>query len=70
MLKLYTRIVDLLRGERGQDLVEYALITILVSIAIISAVVLIDLPGAFSTWATDVYDCVSDTSGASCPFGA
>jgi len=66
MLKLYTWIVDLIRSERGQDLVEYALITVLVSIAIIAAVLVADLPSAFGGMATDIADCVGDTSGASC----
>jgi Flp pilus assembly pilin Flp len=70
MLKVYLWLKGLIDSERGQDLVEYALIAVLVSIAIISAVVIVDLPGAFAAWAGDVYDCVSDTSGASCPFGA
>ncbi len=58
-LKLYIWLKDLLRNERGQDMVEYALITVLVSVAIILAVFAI-LPGAFNTWATAVGSCVSN----------
>ena len=67
MLKLYVWLKDLLRNERGQDMVEYALITVLISVAIVLATLLI-LPGAFSTWAGGVRDCISDSSGAACPF--
>ena len=65
MLKLYVWLKDMLRGERGQDMVEYALITVLISVAIVLATLLI-LPGAFTTWAENVEACISDPSGATC----
>ena len=65
MLKLYIWLNDLLRGERGQDMVEYALITVLISVAIVIATLLI-LPGAFSTWAGDIRDCISSPSSGNC----
>jgi len=37
MLKLYLWIRNMLEGEEGQDLVEYALIIALVSIALVAA---------------------------------
>ena len=40
--------------EEGQDLVEYAMIVAGLSIAIIAAIVLGGIPGAFTTWATNV----------------
>jgi len=61
MLKLYIRIMDLLRNERGQDIVEYALITAVVSIAIIVAVMLIIGP-AFTTWANSIEACIEAPS--------
>ena len=67
MLKLYVWLKDLLRNERGQDMVEYALITVLISVAIVLATLLI-LPGAFTTWANGVSSCISDSTGAACPF--
>jgi Flp pilus assembly pilin Flp len=67
MLKLYVWLKDLLRNERGQDMVEYALITVLISVAIVLAVLLI-LPGAFTTWAEGLEACIADSTGASCPF--
>lgn len=53
MLKLYVWLKGLLSSERGQDMVEYALITVVVSIAIVTAVMLI-LDPAFAAWAKDV----------------
>ncbi len=57
MLKLYVWLQDLLRNERGQDMVEYALITAVISIAIIVAVIAI-LGPAFTTWAEAVEVCI------------
>ena len=57
MLKLYVWLQDLLRNERGQDMVEYALITAVISIAIIVAVIAI-LGPAFETWAKAVEVCI------------
>ena len=51
MLKLYVWLTDLLRGERGQDLVEYALITVVISVAIVLVTIGILTP-AFKAWAT------------------
>ncbi len=58
MLKLYVWLKDLLRSERGQDMVEYALITAVISIAIIVAVIAI-LGPAFETWAESVEACIA-----------
>ncbi len=57
MLKLYVWMKDLLSSERGQDMVEYALITAVISIAIIVAVIAI-LGPAFTTWAEAVESCI------------
>ena len=76
MLKLYVWLKDLLRNERGQDMVEYALITAVISIVIVLATIAIIGP-AFTTWATGVADCVSGASttdpitgvtSSNCPF--
>ncbi|MEE8385359.1 MAG: hypothetical protein V3S01_05550 [Dehalococcoidia bacterium] len=53
MLKLYVWLKDLLRNERGQDMVEYALITVVISVVIVLAVMAI-LGDAFTNWATDL----------------
>ncbi len=57
MLKLYIWLNGLLRNERGQDMVEYALITAVISIAIIVAVIAI-LGPAFTSWAESVEACI------------
>jgi Flp pilus assembly pilin Flp len=66
MLKLYTWITDLLSSERGQDMVEYALITVVVSIGIILAVLAAGIPEAFGTWGEGIAACVSSVDPASC----
>jgi Flp pilus assembly pilin Flp len=40
--------------ERGQDMVEYAKVTMFISVAIMLAVVAVNLSGAFGVWATTV----------------
>jgi len=57
MLKLYVWLKDLLSSERGQDMVEYALITAIISIAIVVAVIAI-LDPAFTAWANGVKACI------------
>ena len=51
MLALYLRIVNLLKRQEGQDLVEYALIIALVSIALVLALGALTggISGVFST---------------------
>jgi Flp pilus assembly pilin Flp len=63
MLKLYVWLKGLIKSERGQDMVEYALITLLISIAIVIAAITIIDP-AFTAWATDV--CAKVTPGGVC----
>ena len=65
MTKLYIWLKDLLRSERGQDMVEYALITVVISAAIVLATIAVLQP-AFTDWANDLAACI--TAGAACPF--
>ncbi len=58
MLKLYVWIKDLVQREHGQDMVEYALITVLISVAIVLASLLI-LAGALTTCAESIRDCIT-----------
>ena len=64
MLKLYVWLKDLLHSERGQDMVEYALITAVISIAIVLVAIGIlgGADGAFATWAGDVAGCIETPS--------
>jgi len=64
MLKLYVWLKDLLSSERGQDMVEYALITVVISVAIV-LVTLAILQPAFLDWAGDLRDCINSPS--TCP---
>jgi Flp pilus assembly pilin Flp len=68
MLKLYVWLKDLLQSERGQDMVEYALITVLISVGIVLAVVFAGIQDSFATWADGIAGCISDSYGGNCPF--
>ncbi len=58
------RLIRLAISERGQDMVEYAMVTVVISVAVVLATLLADLPGALNVWATDLGSCVAD--GATC----
>ncbi len=51
--------------ERGQDLLEYALLGGLIAAAITTAVVVTTLSGALQAMATGIADCI-DFSGTGC----
>jgi len=67
MLKLYVWLKDLLRSDRGQDMVEYALITVVISVAIVLVTIGVLSP-AFSAWAGDIEECITAPGGSTCPF--
>ncbi len=69
MTKLYTWLKGLLRNERGQDMVEYALITVLISVAVVLATIFI-LEPAFTTWAKDLATCITAPGTGTCPFNS
>ena len=52
--QLLARLLTWFHQEEGQDLVEYALITVVISIPIITGLVLAGLPGAFQAWVDGV----------------
>jgi Flp pilus assembly pilin Flp len=54
MLKLYTWLKDLIGREEGQDVIEYALISALVSVGIIAVVLATGLIPAFTSWGNAV----------------
>jgi len=53
MSKLYVWFKGLLSSERGQDMVEYALITVLISLAVVVVSIGVLSP-AFFDWATNL----------------
>ncbi len=57
MSMLCTWLKSLIRSERGQDMVEYALITVVISVAIVLATIAILTP-AFTAWATDLKNLI------------
>jgi Flp pilus assembly pilin Flp len=66
MTKLFDLIKGLIRSERGQDMVEYALITVVISVVIVLAALTV-LEPAFTTWAGDLASCITGP-GTTCPF--
>ena len=59
MTKLFDLIKGLIRREEGQDVIEYALISALISVGVISVVLLTGLVDAFGAWATAVGDALA-----------
>ena len=49
--RLATVLLGAVRREEGQDMVEYALVTVVLSVALVTFVVTAGLPGAFEDWA-------------------
>ena len=52
--KLFVRVLASFHREEGQDLIEYALISAVLSLGIIAVIVLAGIPSAFTGWAGDV----------------
>lgn len=52
--KLFVRVLARFQGEEGQDLIEYALITMALSVAIIIAIFAGAIPETFTAWAQDI----------------
>ena len=52
--QLLVRLLTWFHQEEGQDLVEYALITAVIAIPIITGLVLAGVPGAFQAWVDGV----------------
>ena len=60
MTKLYIWMTGLLRGEKGQDMIEYALIASVIGIVIVLATATI-LEPAFAKWAKVVQKAIVQT---------
>jgi len=54
MTKLFDLIKGLIRREEGQDVIEYALISALISVGIVAVILATGLVGAFGEWASAV----------------
>ena len=68
MLNVYTWILTNLRRERGQDLVEYAMLSGLIAAAIV-AVGIIVFSGALTDMAGGISDCIDFTNATPCTPG-
>lgn len=57
------------RDERGQDLLEYALLGGLIALAITAAAVVLTLTGAVNAMASGIANCIDFNSATNCaPF--
>ena len=62
-------VTHLHRNERGQDLIEYALLSGLIAAAIVAAAALAAYTGALTTMAGGIADCIDFDGGSPCdPF--
>jgi Flp pilus assembly pilin Flp len=52
--ELMLRVWDWFHREEGQDLIEYALITAVISVGIITGLVVAGLSGAFQDWVDNI----------------
>ena len=52
--RLLRRLLAWFSREEAQDLIEYALVTGLISVAIVTGVIVAGLTGAFETWVTNI----------------
>ena len=57
--ELLLRVLARFQREEGQDLIEYALVTALISVAIITAIALTPLGSAFNDWAQGIADAIT-----------
>ncbi len=62
MERLKRWLIRIAAGERGQDMVEYAMVTMFISVAVVLAALVANVPGAFGAWATDLGSCVADSA--------
>ena len=60
----YAWVVSHLRDERGQDLIEYALLGGTIALAIMAVGVLLALTGALTSMATGIGNCIDFDSSA------
>jgi Flp pilus assembly pilin Flp len=59
--KLFVRVLASFHREEGQDLIEYALITAVLSLGIIAVIAVAGIPGAFGGWASDIVAEINPT---------
>jgi len=61
-----TTMLTKLRGERGQDLIEYALLSGLIAAALLAAFTAAWATGALGSMATEISDCLDFKSTTPC----
>jgi len=64
-----TSLLARVRGERGQDLIEYALLGGLIAAAIVAVIALGVMTGAITDMANGIGDCIDFDAATACgPF--
>jgi len=56
--RLFVRLLTCFHREEGQDLIEYALITAVISVALITGLILVGLTGAFQGWVDGIAEAI------------
>lgn len=69
MLRVHTWILAHLRNERGQDLIEYAILSGLIGAALAAVVTFGVLTGAIDSLAGGIGACIDFDSGTACAAG-
>jgi len=59
--ELLLRVLARFQREEGQDLIEYALISAVLSLGIIAVIVVAGIPSAFTGWAGDIVEAINPT---------
>jgi Flp pilus assembly pilin Flp len=61
-----TYLLKFLSSETGEDLVEYAMVTMFVSVAVAIAVAATGIVPAFNEWGENIANCLSSGDPLSC----
>jgi Flp pilus assembly pilin Flp len=64
--RAYVYLARFLGSEAGEDLVEYALVTVFVSVAVVLAAAATGLVPAFGVWADNLAGCVGSSNPLNC----
>jgi len=57
--ELLLRVLARFQREEGQDLIEYALISAVLSLGIIAVIIVAGIPSAFTGWASDIVAAIN-----------
>ena len=67
VLSLKGAITARLSEERGQDLIEYAVLAGAIGVALFTALIVVGFPGAFEAFGTSIKQCIDMKTSTACP---